>query len=455
VTSNRLTTRTFAARLACRWVSVAAIPLSALLAPASAGADEVYGTAHAVASGPLLAGDRVTWAEFDRALVSDARSYGFTVRIATAAGAATLGTVRTNTTYDPVLGASPDLVAAGRFASDRYGLYSSPVLSWTPADGAGAQFGDCRPPTLVLGLIDVSGTEVATCDNTSSPVAVYDGRSGALTDRPGARSFAGVRIAGRLVAWLESLDVHRYTLVVFDRDQRRDVLRLDTAALGATLSDWDLQADGTVAYVADGLVGWTSPAEPIGHRLPLRRDASYRLRLTDGVLAFRRGRKRDGTLGVLPLGGTATIVARGIGEGFDADATRVTFVVNGCERDTVVVRERTSAPYTARTPSCPLRLTRPPTLTRDTRRLATTVACSAFPGYCNGDAALTRPDARHGPTVLARGWIRDGIAHLPIRKAARKLLRDRRVLHARLSVAFYSGPHETVTRSRAIVITPP
>jgi hypothetical protein len=40
-----------------------------------------------------------------------------------------------------------------------------------------------------------------------------------------------------------------------------------------------------------------------------------------------------------------------------------------------------------------------------------------------------------------------------LRAAARKLLRDRRVLHARLSVAFYYSQHETITRSRSIVIT--
>jgi hypothetical protein len=447
------------ARLASRSMSAAAITLLALVAPASAGADEVFGTVHAVASGPLLAGDRVTWAEFDRDLVSHARSYGFAVRIATAAGVTTLGGVGAGHkpsdypgTFHPVLGASPDLVAAGTIASDRYGLYGFPVLRWLPAGEPGARFGDCRPPpAAVLGLIDVSGTEVAAC--ADGGVAVYDGRSGAMTDGLAARSFSGVRIAGRLVAWLENLRPNRYTLVVFDRDQRRDVLRLDTAALGAALTDWDLQADGTVAYVADGLVGWTSPAEPIAHRLPLRRDASYQLRLTDGVIAFRRGPDRDGTLGVLPLGGTATIVARGIGRGFDADATRVTFVVPGCERNTVVVRERTSAPYTARTPNCPLLLTRPPTLTHDTRRLAVTVACSAFPDSCVGDAVLTRPHARHGPTVLARGWIRDGSAHLPLRAAARKLLRDRRVLHARLSVTLGLDPHDTTTRSRSIVIT--
>jgi hypothetical protein len=435
--------------------------VAVMVSGGAAAADDVTPAARAVAAGPLLTAPGVVWAEYDRTVVSPPRPSGFSVRASDGGQPRTLGVEAPGQSMrTPVLATAPGLVAASafvrRFSGPGAGSAEvSSVRGWSADGVVSPMFGACDPTVVTLGLIDAAGGEVATCGRGAAAVEVFDGRSGTLTDRfSAARSVAGVRLAGRLVAWLEQTGAGVYDIVVYDRDARTELLRWNTAPVGSGLGDWDLQADGTVAYAVDGRLGWTSPSAPVGHRIGLERDLTSRLLLVDGSIVVRRGSVRDGTLVAVTMSGAVTTLARGVGAGFDVDATRIAFVRPGCERDTVVIRRRGDGAVSLPAPRCALKLVRGPRIAADGRHVTVTVSCAAFPLRCYGDSMLSlRRDGR--PVVLARGSIDgDGTTRMVLRATARRLLRGGHVLDARLT-ARLGLAGDTVRRERAVRLRRP
>ncbi len=297
---------------------------------------------------------------------------------------------------------------------------------------------------------------------------IYDGRTGAVTDQvPSGDMVRGVRLAGRLVAWLEaSPNIHgRYMLVVFDRDARREVLRIATSALGGVLYDWDLAADGRVAYSVGAVrvsgsgllrIGWTSPAAPVAHPLPVAPRLGYDVRaLADGSVAFlREGADGATEAGVVGTDGTpARLLVTGELAGFDIDATRLAYGLAGCEGSTITVRAlRAPAIIERRRGPCPLRLARPLRRSAHGTSLVIAPRCDALPWRCQGPVVLTR--ARPGRTalVLARGRLGpSGRAILRLRAPARALLRHHPTLTARLTIGFLSGDPDRPNRRTTVV----
>jgi hypothetical protein len=249
---------------------------------------------------------------------------------------------------------------------------------------------------------------------------------------------------------------------VFDRDARQEVLRIPTAALGPLLYDWDLRADGAVAYsVGDRVplgsgrlrIGWTSPSAPAGHPFAVAPSYGYTVRWAgDGVAFQRYGPRGTKQVGIAPQSGApARLLADGVVDGFDADATRVTFAHAECEHRTIEVRPITAPTFVAARPTrCPLRLTRAPRLSADARILRVSVDCRGFAFSCAGPIWLTLQRQGDAPLVLARGELFHATATLYVRAVARRLLRRTATLSARLSVNFGRSLSDPPVRARTI-----
>jgi hypothetical protein len=426
-----------------------------------------------IVSGPVLTPDGVAWAEYNVDSSPPQRARAYVVRSAVVGGQGAGVHVRQAVASDvsvlPELHASEQLLAVGEnVVLNPIGTIGSLVLrsdtrTWGRDGAPMAQFGACGVAQgEALGLIGLWGFEVASCDESTTQVVVFDGRTGQMLDQISAGRLHGMRIAGRFVAWLEGGDYRRFTLVVFDRDARQEVLRVPTAALGPLLYDWDLRADGAVAYVVGDRVqlgsgrlriGWTSPSAPAGHAFGVAPSYGYAVRWAgDGVAFQRYGPRGTKQVGIAPQSGApARLLADGVVDGFDADATRVTFAHAECEHRMIEVRPIPALTFVAKRPTrCPLRLTRAPRVSADATTLRVSVDCRGFAFACAGTIRLTLHRQGDAQLVLARGELFHATATLRLRTVARRLLRTSARISARLTVNFGSAQSDPPVRSRTI-----
>jgi hypothetical protein len=411
-------------------------------------------------SGPVLTSDGVAWAETAPGGDPSSGFAGYVVRSATSGGGSGVRIVVPGERIGPELHASSELLAVGQARTSLGdGRYIVPVAepsdtrTWSLDGTPLAQFGACGSRVGQEGgmeLIGVAGHDIATCDQAAINVLIADGRTGqTIEEIPAAAHVRSVRLAGPFVAWLEhGTDAPGFfTLVVFDRATRTEVLRTPTTTFGDTFADWDLRDDGTVAYAVGNeltssdrrqRIGWTSPTAPTAHPLPVRPSFRYSVRVIPGGVAFRRvGPRSRLQLALAPLDGTpARLLADGVSGAFDADATRLAFAYPGCQNATIEIRALTAPVFTAPVLShCWLRLRRAPRQAPVAGTVQIALACDTLPFACEGPVQLTLPRPGRRALLLARATVTSGEATLHLRAVARRLLHEHGGLAARLTVS--------------------
>jgi hypothetical protein len=114
---------------------------------------------------------------------------------------------------------------------------------------------------------------------------------------------AGLRLAGRFVAW--SSDWNERVSVV-DRDSNHVVVSVRVGdGVSAKPTSFDVQADGTLAVIADGRVFWISSASPRPHVIAERAPEGS-VRIARAHIAYGRA----GAVVVSDLRGRGRVVAR-------------------------------------------------------------------------------------------------------------------------------------------------
>ncbi|MEA2387500.1 MAG: hypothetical protein QOG41_273, partial [Thermoleophilaceae bacterium] len=270
-----------------RHATILAAALILAQAPASAA---VTIRAGRVYTAPALAGGRVVWTERPgHGPVAVVRSD------APAGGAArTLLSLPRGPHFaqlfdEPVVAASPDLVAAGIEGGWRH--RGDIHAQWTAWLGSPvrplARLDEICPRGS--GSFDVSGTRIAGYDCHSGDVVVLDERSG----EPEAHFPGGpdVRLAGRYLAVVPGTP---RDVVVYDLDSRLETYRIPAEKLGYGLFDFDVAEDGSVAAVYDGpqddryeKLVWGSPAEPDPVDVPVPTRVIHKVRFArPGLIAY-------------------------------------------------------------------------------------------------------------------------------------------------------------------------
>lgn len=342
-------------------VAVAATPA----APAGAAVPEGTPTPQPV-TGPVLSGPRVLW-------LAPTGDRGFALRSAEAGAAPT-------TLFAGEAGLTPSLAAS----SERWIVGSGTVV--TARHGAAAETFDRRCPSSVpdlLRVVDADGDAVVfpRCQSDGRSVAVvrdYSGPTVVEAAIPAAR-IAGLRLAGRYVAWIDgrpsAVEVEG-DIVVHDRLTGRETYRVTRAAIGGAVHSFDLQADGKVAFshTAPGgwKLAWAGPADPRPHALPLPARERYEVRIADDRIGFMSA--------VHPLAGSPSLAEVGVtgldgpprtlgdlAEGtvstddFDFDGERIAWWSYRCV-DAVIRVARADGPAAPLAPrsGCALRFRRPP-----------------------------------------------------------------------------------------------
>lgn len=451
--------------------------LMALTLAAPVASAQTAGTIRPLAAGPVFAdGGGLAWATYDRDLVQTGGVFGFVVRHrAPDGGVRVIGTSRPEANSDeertPYLLAAPGAIVAGSLARTTGsaafppGAAAAEVLAWDGTGASGVRFGACASavgaPTLRPGVVDLDAGTVVDCDSDGRHIDLFDARTGARRDQIAASRPVSARIAGPYVAWLEpaaSADaVGRYTLVVFDRASRAEVLRTATTTLGdGAFSAWDLGSDGTVVYAigrartgsADpGRLGWTSVADPRPHLIAAGAVRVPVLRLEGRTITYTSLVGTTFHLRTTTLDGTASrTIAHGTGRDFDLRGSRIVFGVRGCTQDTIRVQSITARTYAPGRHRCPLPVAR--TLTAHGTSVKVTLDCRGLPFSCDGDLTLRAGNSSRG-TVFGRGEIRAGRATVRLTAAARRALRRRGVLSARLSANLPSIYDEDTSLVRA------
>lgn len=159
-----------------------------------------------------------------------------------------------------------------------------------------------------------------------------------------------MRVAGRYAAWEHAGDI-----VVYDRETSSEAYRLEGIwPKYEDDRDLDVQSDGKVGFYFQDDVGgrrrsrlaWASPAEPFVHRLPVRDEGSYTIRMHGDRIVFVRddGHKLKGgqgrvtsfgELGQVGLTGSHQTLVRPVEsepfeDHFDFDGTRVAWLDRSC-----------------------------------------------------------------------------------------------------------------------------
>jgi hypothetical protein len=308
--------------------------------------------------------------------------------------------------------------------------------------------------------VDADGGLIAACSAQRDAVVVLDGSTGAEVDRIPARSPAGPRIAGDLVAYVDrdGLSDADGDVVVFDRGTRRERYRLPADRM-AHVRDLDLTADGRLVLILGGALPggpaevWTAtPADPVPRQLPVA--PSPQLRVVAGAdrLAFSRWddathREQIGTLGYQDAAPWSLASGIGLSLTIAFDGERVLYSRRTCDgADLVTTTAR--APYAGQPlPRCFVRLAGParvsPTgrvvLRLDCRLLATPCAAGVTGATVDGIPGL-RPVRAGGLFYV------DGTSELRLTTAAFARLRARGHLTLQLRVAFYGfGPERLLT----------
>jgi hypothetical protein len=378
---------------------------------ASVGAADHHGAGR-ISGGPVLAGERVAWAERG--------AHALTVRGwkpgAAPVPIARYGDFSGNYPGRARLAASSEALVVERISSSPRGAASG--NDWAgrdvfagPPDGPLANLSGTCPPIFpaLPRTVDVSGDEVLSI-NCDDQAVVRDLSSG--SDQPIPASQYGLRLAGRYAAWVERGSGGE-SVVVYDRTAA-SVAYETAVGSGSIVRDLDLQADGTIAfaYARTGeraSVGWASLSEPETHTTALPQTPGYHVKIANGRIGFITGhvvgrdvaRARIGYVDV--ASGRVRTVATGAEddadeERFDFDGQRFAWYSLGCTEAIVHVTPANTHQRAVRR-GCQLRLDRAPTV-RD-GRVAIEPDCSLFAGgYCS---RIRRVRVRHHRALVASG----------------------------------------------------
>jgi hypothetical protein len=457
--------------------------LMALALTAPVASAQIAETIRPLAAGPVFANDGgLAWATYDRDLVQTGGVFGFVVRYRALNGdVRVIGTSRPVANGDeertPYLLSAPDVIVAGSITQTTGSAAFPPggapaeVLAWDGGGASGVRFGACASavgaPTLRPGVVDLDVDTVVDCDSDGQHIDLFDARTGVRRDQIAAAHPVSVRIAGSYVAWLEpaaSADaVGRYTLVIFDRASRAEVLRTATTTLGdGAFSAWDLGSDGTVAYAigsahttgfaAPGRLGWTSVTDPRPHPITAGTVRVPALRLEGNTITYTSLVGATFDLRTARLDGTASrTIAHGASRDFDLRGSRLAFGVVGCTRDSIRVQPITARTYAPTRHPCPLPVAQK--LTAHGTSVKVALDCRGLPFSCDG--VLTLRDGGSPATLFGRAEIRSGGATIRLTTTARRALRRRGVLSARLSASLPSIYDEgtSLVRAREVSIT--
>jgi hypothetical protein len=324
-----------------------ALLIAAALAVAAA-APAAASSRHAgdLAGGPVLAGDRVVWAQ------QHGRS-GLSVLSADASGAGRARTslfARESQSFlvpRARLAASGSLLGVERIIDYEGGREATPFYQ---ADVlAGSVWGSITAlqPRCDLGgeawrprTIDADGTRLIYWDCLQRTAVIRD--FNARTSRTVPAEHRGLRLAGRYAAWVEG-DPGAQSVAVYDLPTSSIAYRI---ALPGPVTDLDLDRDGTmVVSYSDGSrshAAWSSPSAPTLHSLPLPPVSA--LKVVGGRLAYRRAvgtYTEAGEVGYLDLpSGRPHVVGRGqmdwsVEPGLGFDGRRIAWDSIGC-RDSLV-----------------------------------------------------------------------------------------------------------------------
>lgn len=219
-----------------------------------------------------------------------------------------------------------------------------------------------------LGRVDVSGSTIAF-ERCNQSIEVRS-LTGTQETRTVGSNVHAVRLSGHYLAWIEGSyragSAHSEAdLVVYDLDAGAEAYRIPAALLPSQISGFALQDDGKVAFVFDPstedtnpreLIGWSSPAEPRIHKLPLPRRYSYTLSFARNRIVFARDSKKAERpleeTGVTDLKGHVRLIQRhASGLGIDFDGKHIAYTIHACHRYTVV-RQLLSTRKRPRTPDC-------------------------------------------------------------------------------------------------------
>jgi hypothetical protein len=381
-------------------LSLAASTLAALVTAAPAAAAF---PANKPEAGPVLAGSSAIWAE-------DRGDGGFNVRSAHPGERPALLLTfppSSGTFLTPELAASPSRLVVAAGITDAGTPWSRRAV-YTAAIGRPAETLD--PSCDIYGAadlprnVDVSGNSVlyprCTTSQGGEAVQVRDYSGATPTTQTLEDAIpAGLRIAGRYVAWLDpggGQVANPAGIVVYDRIAHATLYRLTRAAVGGDVHNLDLQANGMVAFSYEGRggerVAWASPADARRHTLSLPAHDSYEVRIANNEIAFEAGSEVNGgvialaRIGISDLSGHARAMGN-LGEGsfftddFDFDGRRIAWWSYGCTHALIHVIDASGSPHLSGPRSgCRLRFTRPPRLEDHGARLHLFINCFGFDG---------------------------------------------------------------------------
>lgn len=459
------------------WALSVVVTGVALLPQAAGGARPVEAARYSPVFGPRFAGGALVWAagradggyRLER-LVGGERSSLRVVRnrrensalqlqLSASSFTSLIGVVRV---YDPPgpgspLDPTPDDL--GAFALDGEGR----VSRLGPACGDSLACGGNRS-------LDVDGSVVA---HLGDPDPRGDNNVVVVRDlaRPESQPLrvegAGgeVRVSGRYAAWLGSAT----TVVIYDREERRVAYRIDT---GSVPRSFDLQSDGTVVIVREGLVSeepglvrlwWASPSEPFAHRVPVPARSDYQVKIADGLVVYESSPGGEspsgGRLGATYLNGPNRTLVRSVAyshgdERFDFDGTSVAWFARTC-RGLIVrsapLRMLWARPRLDRGAPCRLNLTSSGARVSPSGQFTVRPDCTAFARECSlSRVAVTRRGsgrlARVQRTLAGSRGIR-----LQLTSRGRRLLRDNDGLKVRIR-ARVADDYSAERRATSVVL---
>jgi hypothetical protein len=346
-------------------------------------------------------------------------------------------------------------IVAEPIPQSRYEDYLEPagvdVLSG-PFEGPLEPLLACRPgmpvpPSIALtehGLV-LPGPD---CDSARAGGLALRDDDGSL--RPLTPSGSRARAAGAFAGWVG----RDGEIVVYDTASASVAYRI-TLPPGASLVDWDLQADGKAALALapdsshDATLSWYSPADPSPHPLAVPAARDWGVRMAGDRIGYLRSHTPAdygyyfGDLGVTDLAGqTRTVSKRATGIAgshwaFDFDGSTVTWTGPACfgavlHSDPVDGPQR---PLEGARPHCPLRFVkRPRLLGKDAIRVRPRCSGFVIPNCAGSDVKLV---ALKSHLKLGSDTMRfcDGAADIFLGPRGKALVRKSKSLRVRATVA--------------------
>jgi hypothetical protein len=307
----------------------AVLPLAAVFAVAG-GAPAQTEPSRLLVAGPVLAGNGVAWSEVDGAasvlrLWRPRQGTAVVFRSETTSagrGLVSSGSLLAFERSYPGCPPQPG-VACPTLTDIALGSRTGPFRPISPARKCAFPFSepglDLTSTFVAYDALDCERDRVTTIlQTTSMPPQRVVLRNVALRDA----CCAGLRLAGRFVGWSSDWN-GRVTVVDRNRDRAVVSVRVGDGVSAKPIS-FDVQADGTVAVIANGRLFWASPESPQAH--VVAKTVLGAVRIARARIAYARG----GNLVLSDLHGRGRTVARfhrpaRLHSTLDFDGTRLVF----------------------------------------------------------------------------------------------------------------------------------